>query len=216
MRRSHVHRLRPATVTLAVALAVSLSMAATPLPSSGPGPASPEPPPEQLPVPTGPLFPLPSVDPLDRPSGAGAGVVPPAGIVGAWYTGNVSSLGYVDPTVGSYSSGGSQGMMYLFQPDGAWQSGWLLTSQLYACTMRVMVYRVGTLAESDPATGRILLDTTTAQIHSEDSCVDDGNYERELPPDDETLHWVRSSDEFGEVLLLRGPDTAWSLFRPME
>ncbi len=216
MRRSSTRLLRRAIPSLAIALSVSLTIAATPPPSSGPGPASPEPPVEQLPVPTGPLFPLPSVDPRDHPSGAGAGVEAPLGIVGSWYSGSVSSVGYLDPTNGSYSSGGGQGLMYAFLPDGSWRSGWLLSSRLYTCAMRVMVYREGALADSDPTTGMLRLDTVTAQIHSEDSCVEAGNYERDLPPDDETLYWVRSSDAYGDVLMLRGPGTSWSVFRPME
>ena len=106
--------------------------------------------------------------------------------------------------------------MYAFLPDGTWQSGWLLTSQLYGCAMRVTVYRDGTLAQSDPTSGMLQLDTATAQIDSQDSCSADGNYQRDLPTDDETLYWVRASDEYGEVLMLRGPDTSWSLFRPMD
>ena len=215
MRRSLTPPLRRASWSLAIALAVALSMAASP-PPSGPGPASPEPPLDRMPVPTGPLFPVASVNPLDRPSGAGAAIEPPAEMLGAWYSGSVSSVGYVDPTVGSYSSGGSEGLMYAFLPDGTWQSGWLLSSQLYGCAMRVMVYRDGTLVESDPAAGMLRLDTATAQIHSEDSCSADGNYDRDLPTDDETLYWARANDTYGEVLMLRGPDTSWSPFRPMD
>ena len=179
------------------------------------GPASPEPPPSQLPVPTGPLFPAPSVDPLDQPSGAGAEVAAPDGIVGAWYSGTVSDVGYVDPNLGSYSSGGSEGLMYAFAPDGSWESGWLLQSALYACQMRVMVYKTGVLSDSDPATGIIQLDTQGAQMHSEDTCSEASNYDKQLPPDDETLIWVRTSDEYGDVLMLRSPDTGYSVFRPM-
>jgi hypothetical protein len=156
------------------------------------------------------------MDVLDRPSGAGAGVEPPGEVIGAWYSGTVSSVGYVDPDQGSWSSGGGEGLMYAFQPDGTWESGWLLTSRLYGCAMQVMVYRSGTIAESDPASGSLRLDTALAQIDSQDSCVADGNYRRDLPLDDETLYWARSSDAYGEVLMLRGPDTSWSLFRPME
>jgi hypothetical protein len=216
MRRSRSRHLRRAIPVLAIALAMSLTVAASPPPEAGPGRASPEPPASLLPVPTGPLFPLPSIDPLDRPSGAGAGVEPPGEVIGSWYSGSVSSIGYLDPSHGSYSSGGGEGLMYTFLPDGSWQSGWLLTSRLYACSMRVMVYREGTLAGSDPTTGMLRLHTVAAQIHSEDSCSADGNYERELPPDDETLLWVRTSDEYGEVLMLRAPDSAWSVFRPMD
>ncbi len=216
MRRSSIRSFSRGVPFLALVIASSLLLAATPWPSDAPGPASPEPPPSQLPVPVGPLFPPPSLDPLDRPSGSGAGVEPPPAIVGAWYSGSVSSIGYVDPGLGSYSSGGSHGELYAFAPDGTWHYGWLLTSRLYACAMRVMVYRSGVIARSDPAAGVLELDTTTAQIHSEDSCVDDGNYERDLPSDDETLYWSRSTDAYGEVLLLRGPETSWGLYRPLE
>lgn len=200
---------------VAMVLASGVLLAATPPPSGGTGPAVPAPPASQLPVPTGPLFPIPSVDPLDRPSGQGGGVAPPRAIQGAWYNGTVSSIGYVDPDDGSYGAGGTQGLMYAFGPDGGWQSGWLLSSQLYACRMRVVVYRSGVISESDPSVGLLELDATTAQIHSEDDCSDDGNYDRDLPLDHETLYWMRSTDPYGEVLMLRGPDTAWSLFRPM-
>lgn len=107
-------------------------------------------------------------------------------------------------------------MMYAFHPDGSWQSGWLLTSQLYACLMRVMVYRAGVITGSEPSQGWLELDTSTAQIHSEDTCSQEGNYQRELAHDDETLYWARSDDTYGDVLLLRGPDSSWSLFRPVE
>ncbi len=166
-------------------------------------------------MPTGPLFPEPSVDPLDQPSGAGAGVAAPDGIVGAWYSGTVSDVGYVDPNLGSYSSGGSEGLMYAFAPDGSWEYGWLLQSALYTCQMRVMVYRTGVLSDSDPSTGMIQLDTQTAQMHSEDTCSESDNYDKQLPADDETLIWVRTSDEYGDVLMLRAPDTDYSIFRPM-
>lgn len=215
MRRSIRHPLRRGIPLTALLAASMLVLGAAPPASGGPGAASPEPPPSQMPVPTGPLFPVPSRDPLDQPSGAGVAVEPPPAIVGAWYNGSVSSIGYVDPDLGSYGSGGSEGLMYAFAADGTWQSGWLLTSRLYACAMQVMVYRSGLITHSDPATGLLELTASTAQIHSEDSCSESGNYERDLPLEDETLHWTRSDDEYGEVLLLRGPDTSWSLFRPL-
>jgi hypothetical protein len=214
MRRVATQIPRPAAILILVA-ASSILLAASPPPSGGPGPAMPEPPPSQLPVPMGPLFPVPPTDPLDRPSGQGAGLAAPVDVQGAWYSGTVSSVGYVDPDLGSYSDGGSEGLMYAFLPDGGWQSGWLLASQLYGCAMRVMVFRSGVIADSQPSEGLLQLDTRTAQIHSEDTCSVEGTYERDLPPDDETLFWWRTTDDYGEVLMLRGPDTAWSLFRPM-
>jgi len=81
--------------------------------------------------------------------------------------------------------------------------------------MRVTVYRAGVIRDADPAARVLELAATTAQIRSEDDCSDAGNYERDLPLDGETLSWFRSADEYGEVLLLRAPETSWSLFRPL-
>ncbi len=216
---SHPHRAAalPSILVAAAALLATGAVALAATPSSpGPAGASAEPPPSQLPVPTGPLFAVRSLDPLDTPSGQGVGVDPPSELVGAWYTGDVSSVGYLDPNQGSYASGGSQGLMYAFASDGAWQSGWLLTSQLYACRMQVLVYRQGLITASDPTLGMLRLATLTAQIRSVDDCSADGNYQRELPHDSEDLYWSRTTDAYGDVLLLRGPDTTWSQFRPMD
>jgi hypothetical protein len=212
-RHGRLSRLfRVAALVVTAAVLVAQSPGASP---SGPGPATPEPPPSQLAVPTATLFPLPSVDPLDQRSGRGAPIEPPADIVGAWYSGTVSDIGYVDPNTGSYSQGGATGLAYTFNPDGSWESGFLMTSQLYNCAMRVHVYRAGNLVATDPATHIVDLDALVAQMHSEDSCVNENNYDRQLSPDDETLIWERTTDEYGDVLLLRGPDTQYTAFRPM-
>jgi hypothetical protein len=214
----HQHRSwRGNTLALLALAAGTILMAQAPSAApDGPGPASPRPPASPMAVPTDPLFAPPSIDPLDQPSGRGPGVEAPAEIIGSWYTGTVSDIGYVDPNSGSYSSGGGEGLFYAFAPDGAWEFGYLLSSQLYGCAMRVLVYRSGSLAAADPTTHILELDTHLAQIHSEDTCAADNNYERALPPDDETLIWERTSDEYGELLLLRGPATGYSAFRPMD
>jgi hypothetical protein len=165
------------------------------------------------PAPAAPLLPTSSIEPWPTPTPTQ--VAAPAAVVGAWYTGTVSDLGFVDPNGGSYDSAGGEGVMYRFSADGSWSYGWLLTSRLYACSMRVSVYRQGVLAVSDPAMGMLQLDTLSSTIHSEDDCSEDGNYDHELPADDETLLWQRTTDEYGDVLLLRGPDTSFSAFRPM-
>jgi hypothetical protein len=170
-----------------------------------------------MPIPSGPLFAPPSTDPLDMPSGAGTPpTIPmPAELVGAWYTGSVGGIGYVDPGSGSYSEGRTQGVAYTFYPDGTWQFGFLTTSQLYGCAMKILVFRQGVLAAVDEAARIADLDTQLAQMHSEDTCVAEYNYDRELPPDDETLIWTRTTDEYGDALLLRSPTTEVTVFRPV-
>jgi hypothetical protein len=200
---------------LALALSGALFMGASPAPSpSGHGPMTPLPTSSPVPLPSGPLFAPPTVDPLDARSGAGAGVPMPGELVGSWYTGTVGSIGYVDPDNGSYSDGSTQGMAYTFYPDGTWQYGWMITSSLYSCSMRVVVFRQGTLSAADETRRYADLDATLSQMHSEDTCVSANNYDRELAPDDETILWQRTRDEYGEVLMLRGPTSGFSAFRP--
>ena len=209
-------RVRVGAVAL-LPLAAALLMAMSPSPApSGPGPAHPRPPASPMAIPTGPLFPAPSVDPLSQPSGRGTPVAPPDEVIGTWYNGSVSSVGYVDPNSGSYSDGGSEGIGYTFMPDGTWQFGYLLTSTLYACEMRVMVFNQGIITSVDPSTNLMELHTDRSQMHSEDTCSAEENYDKELVPGDETIIWQRTTDEYGDVLMLRHPDTGFSAFRPMQ
>jgi hypothetical protein len=152
--------------------------------------------------------PAPSASPV-------AAAQPPAEILGQWYNGNVSSGGYADPVTGSWTAGNGQGMMFTFHADGRWEYGYLATSALFDCRMRVLVYRAGLLASVDLVAHMATLDAQTANVTSEDNCLQDNNYVRELPADDETIIWERSIDEFGEVLLLRGPEKEFSTFRPL-
>ena len=221
MNRLAIAARRPSTSTVIAAaaaiLAGALFLSGSAAPAAeGPGPADPPAPSSPAPVPTGPLFAASSVDPLAAKSGAGAGpaIAMPGELVGAWYTGNVGGIGYVDPNTGSYSEGRSEGVAYTFYPDGTWQYGYLVNSSLYSCTMRILVFRQGVLAAVDEAAHTADLDTQLAQMHSEDSCVTEYNYDKQLPPDDETLIWTRTTDEYGDVLLLRGPTTDVSVFRP--
>lgn len=204
-------------ILVALVPAAALLMAMSPSPATrGPGPAVPPPPASPIPVPTGPLFPAPSIDPLSQPSGAGAAVAPPAEVIGSWYNGTSSSIGYVDPNTGSYSDGGSEGIGYTFLPDGTWQFGYLLSSALYSCQMKVLVFNQGEIASSDPDTHLMELHVDRSQMHSEDTCSAAENYDKELVPADETLIWQRTTDEYGDVLMLRHPDTGFSAFRPMQ
>lgn len=203
---------RTAGIPLGVLLMLGISMSGT----HAAGPAAPIPPASPIALPTGPLFPDPSLDPLEVRSGRGGPVAPPADIVGSWYDGTGSSIGYVDPGSGSFTDGGSQGIGYAFRPDGSWQFGYLMTSALYGCQMRVLVFNQGELAAADPATHLLQLHTDRSQMHSEDTCSVADNYDKELPPSDEVLIWERTTDEYGDVLFLRHPDSGPSPFRPMD
>jgi hypothetical protein len=89
-----------------------------------------------------------------------------------------------------------------------------MSSRLVGCGMRTRVFRQGIVGGVDPGIHLIELTTELAQMHVEDTCVAANNGDRHLEPEGETLLWERTTDEHGDALYLRRPDTAWSLFRP--
>ena len=154
--------------------------------------------------------------PTDQP---GAGMVPDE-LVGSWYNGQVSNTNFYQPETGHWDNAGGTGMFYTLNADGTFEYGWRLYSQLYGCAMTVFVYRKGTV-ESDPENATVVLHTTYAKMHSEDSGVDHcpagGNYDKDIEKEDEVLIYEFGQDDYGnEVLYLRNPDTTASPFRPME
>jgi hypothetical protein len=141
----------------------------------------------------------------------GAGMVPDE-VVGTWYTGTVSSINFFTPSTGHWDNAGGTGMFYTLKPDGTFEYGWRLYSQLYGCAMTVLVYRKGTIT-SEPAQGALVLHTTYARMHSEDNCNESGNYDKPIEKEDETLFYELGQDDYGyEVLWMRGPDTEPSAF----
>ena len=132
-------------------------------------------------------------------------LTPPAEIVGHWYSGTVSDINFTDPS-GGWQNAGGEGEQYTFDADGTWQYGWLLQSSSGFCSTNVLVLRSGILASDEPD-HILLLHAQQATITSRDSCAVDENYERDIDLTDDGLMWQRSSDEYGEVLRLRGPKT---------
>jgi hypothetical protein len=227
---------RGAVIVAFVALALPIATSgASPRPSAGPGGPStgttspvPSPlltPPAWIPVPeaspglAGPAptwipAPLPTPN-LDTPSGGGAAAPLPSDVLGAWYTGTVGNVQYYDPITGGWADTSGTGSSYTFKADGTFEFAFLETSSLYSCTMRILGYRAGP-AVADSTVPALVLRDATHVLHSEDTCVAEWNYDKELELGFEVLYWQRGSDEYGELLWLRRLDTDWSAFRPME
>lgn len=157
--------------------------------------------------------------PSDGPPGDGAegpGTPVPAELLGTWYTGNVSSVNFFQPSTGHWDNAGGTGLFYSIKADGTYEFGWRLYSQLYSCSMTVLVYKSGTV-EVDPAGGSLVLHPTYGRMHSEDNCNSDGNYDKDAPLDEETVLYELGQDDYGNlVLLLRYPDGEASAFYPQD
>jgi hypothetical protein len=54
-------------------------------------------------------------------------------------------------------------------------------------------------------------------MHSEDNCNSDGNYDKDVPLEDQTVLYEFGQDDYGNtVLLLRYPDSEASAFYPQD
>jgi hypothetical protein len=155
-------------------------------------------------------------DPGDGPGDNPGGGDIPAALLDSWYAGDVSSTNFYQPSTGHWDNAGGTGLLYTFKADGTFEYGWRLYSRLYDCETSAMVYRTGTVT-SDPASGTLVLHTLTAKMHSEDNCNASGNYDKNIPLEEETLIYELGTDEYGnEVLWMRGPDTEPSAFHRAE
>lgn len=145
------------------------------------------------------------------PQGEPGTTIPPV-LLASWYAGDVSSTSFFTPSTGPWDNAGGTGLLYTFKADGSFEFGWRLYSQLYGCATTAMVFRSGTVT-ADPATATLVLHTTYARMHSEDNCNASGNYDKDIPLEEETLIYQLGTDEYGqEVLRIRGPATDPSAF----
>jgi hypothetical protein len=147
--------------------------------------------------------------------GGTPGAQVPADVVGTWYAGNVSSSNFYTPSTGHWDNAGGTGQFYTLKGDGTFEYGWRIYSTLYGCSMSAMVFRQGTIEVQ--ASSTLVLHTTYAVMHSEDTCNASGNYDKTIPLETETLIWELGQDEMGNAALyLRGPDTTPSAFYPRD
>ncbi len=74
----------------------------------------------------------------------------------------------------------------------------------------------GEITSSDGDTHLMELHADRSQMDSGDTCSAAENDDKDLVPADGTLIWQRTTDEYGELLMLRQPDTGFSASLPMQ
>lgn len=84
----------------------------------------------------------------------------PAELVGAWYSGSPSSVGFYDPTTGAWGSPSGSGFSYTFREDGTYQEGYVGQVRKDRCYTVFYLYRGGCTrasckSDQDPEPGRV-------------------------------------------------------------
>lgn len=67
----------------------------------------------------------------------------PAGLVGSWYTGTVSTIQYHDPVDGSWADPKGEGFYLILGADGSYEEGAVIQSTMYNCSSRLLGRAVG-------------------------------------------------------------------------
>lgn len=84
-------------------------------------------------VPGGPSGPLPST-PV------------PSELAGSWYTGTISNIQFYDPVTGSWADTNGEGFYFIFNPDGTYEGGAVISSTSYNCSLKLLGRAVGTFS----------------------------------------------------------------------
>jgi hypothetical protein len=124
-------------------------------------------------------------------------------LAGEWYLSHASSIQYVNPNTGSYSSPSGERLAFRFYADGHYKSGYLVQSSLYGCTMTVFGYKTGSYSVDGE---RLTFTEKSYSLSSKDNCHSEWNYEKHPPLQQRTYRWRLVRNQYGPVLVLTGPD----------
>lgn len=134
---------------------------------------------------------------------------PPAAVAGDWFTGSLSTIQYYDRYTGEWQNPSGSGFYFIFEPDGAYETGAVIDSTVAGCTMRLLGTEVGTVVHDGD---RLTLHRHWVKTHVTSSCGDDG--ERTQGEATRTVTWSVDVDDAGVTWLsLVHPDGAVERYR---
>lgn len=124
----------------------------------------------------------------------------PEELVGHWHTGNVTRLGFYDPTGGNFSESGENGSFLNFGNEGFFEAGGIMRSSWHGCAREVYSFKKGTVT--------VLGNTVTLYPHmtalkKSDSCIAKNNYEGAGTLEQERFQFNVSVDGLGNTILVR-------------
>lgn len=144
--------------------------------------------------------------------GGGKGGKVPAGLVGVWTTGSVSTINYEDAITGAAAPPSGTHAELTITSDGSYSQNGLLQSTVYNCTTSLFVMEEGKASvEGDTITFKPSKLKTTMQ----NTCSQSGNYSNKDGEKKTTVDTFElTEDEYGPLLRLTDAEGASSDYRP--
>jgi hypothetical protein len=126
----------------------------------------------------------------------------PAGLAGSWFDGTISSIQVYDRDTGVFADPNGEGFYFIFEPDGTYREGAVISNTQGICSMRLVGENQGTW--SADATS-VVLDQAGGSISITNTCGDSGTYAQ--PSKQTTYAWSVGPDDYGtETLSLTSAD----------
>lgn len=129
----------------------------------------------------------------------------PAPLAGDWFTGTLSSIQYYDRDTGAWQNPSGSGFYFVFDADGAYETGAVIDSTVGGCTLRLLGNETGTVTV---AGDRLTLYRHRITVHVTDSCGDDGERTQgeavrdvawSVEVDGDGLEWLSLEHEDGSI-----------------
>jgi hypothetical protein len=112
----------------------------------------------------------------------------PTELVGEWYSGSSSSIGFYDPATGSWGSPNGSGFSYTFRENGTYQEGYLGQVHRGSCYTGFFIFIEGVARVQ----GASLTKTRSRGVlRVEDTCSPNLNEEREISGEELAEHQGR-------------------------
>lgn len=115
---------------------------------------------------------------------------------GSWFDGSISSIQFYDRVTGSFADPNGEGFYFIFEPDGTYREGAVISNTQYSCSMRLLGENQGTWT-ADAAT--LTLEQTGGSISITNTCGESGVYAQGAKQT--TYGWSVGPDDYGTETL---------------
>jgi len=133
----------------------------------------------------------------------------PAELVGAWFTGTLSSIQYYDRVTGQWQNPSGSGFYFIFEADGRYETGAVIDSTVSGCNMRLLGTETGTVTRDEDL---LTVYRHWVKVKVTNTCGDDG--ERTQGQATSLVTWAIETDESGlDWLVLSHADGAIERYR---
>ena len=117
-------------------------------------------------------------------------------VTGSWFDGTISSIQFYDRVTGEFADPNGEGFYFIFEPDGTYREGAVISNTQYNCSMRLLGENQGTWT-ADGA--NVVLGQTGGSVSIVNTCGDSGVYAQGAK---QTVYgWSIGPDDYGTETL---------------